>query len=109
MTNTTNIPQVIDQLIEVIQNGGGLIDWVQAERFEQITGIKQSSLRGNMRCGQKVLSGLSLMTVASIIVLRGITIGQVSKQQIAAHRRHRQKRHHPYLVDVAQKETLANA
>lgn len=46
MTNTTNIPQVIDQLIEVIQNGGGLIDWVQAERFEQITGIKQSSLRG---------------------------------------------------------------
>lgn len=63
----------------------------------------------NMRCGQKVLSGLSLMTVASIIVLRGITIGQVSKQQIAAHRRHRQKRHHPYLVDVAQKETLANA
>ena len=46
MTNTTNIPQIIDQLIEVIQNGGGLIDWVQAERFEQITGIKQSSLRG---------------------------------------------------------------
>ena len=46
MTKTTNIPQVIDQLIEVIQNGGGLIDWVQAERFEQITGIKQSSLRG---------------------------------------------------------------
>ena len=46
MANTTNIPQVIDQLIEVIQNGGGLIDWVQAERFEQITGIKQSSLRG---------------------------------------------------------------
>ena len=42
----TNIPQIIDQLIEVIQNGGGLIDWVQAERFEQITGIKQSSLRG---------------------------------------------------------------
>lgn len=46
MTNITNIPQIIDQLIEVIQNGGGLIDWVQAERFEQITGIKQSSLRG---------------------------------------------------------------
>ena len=46
MANTTNIPQIIDQLIEVIQNGGGLIDWVQAERFEQITGIKQSSLRG---------------------------------------------------------------
>ena len=46
MTNTTNIPQVIDQHIEEIQNGGGLIDWVQAERFEQITGIKQSSLRG---------------------------------------------------------------
>ena len=63
----------------------------------------------SMKCGQKVKSGLSLMMVASIIVLRGITIGQVSKQQIAAHRRHRQKRHHPYLVDVAQKETLANA
>ena len=46
MANITNIPQIIDQLIEVIQNGGGLIDWVQAERFEQITGIKQSSLRG---------------------------------------------------------------
>lgn len=46
MANTTNIPQIIDQLIEVIQNGGGLIDWVQAERFEQITGIKQSTLRG---------------------------------------------------------------
>lgn len=46
MTSITNIPQIIDQLIEVIQNGGGLIDWVQAERFEQITGIKQSSLRG---------------------------------------------------------------
>ena len=30
----------------MIQNGGGLIDWVQAERFEQITGIKQSTLRG---------------------------------------------------------------
>ena len=41
-----NLPQIIDELIEVIQNGGGLIDWVQAERFEQITGIKQSSLRG---------------------------------------------------------------
>lgn len=41
-----NLPQVIDELIAVIQNGGGLIDWVQAERFEQITGIKQSSLRG---------------------------------------------------------------
>ena len=46
MANITNIPQIIDQLIEVIQNGGGLIDWVQAERFEQITGIKQSTLRG---------------------------------------------------------------
>lgn len=42
----TNLPQKIDELIEVIQNGGGLIDWVQAERFEQLTGIKQSSLRG---------------------------------------------------------------
>lgn len=41
-----NLPQKIDELIAVIQNGGGLIDWVQAERFEQITGIKQSSLRG---------------------------------------------------------------
>ncbi|MGP5203674.1 hypothetical protein ACTXKB_13040 [Psychrobacter aquimaris] len=46
MTNITNIPQIIDELIEVIQNGGGLIDWVQADRFEQLTGIKQSSLRG---------------------------------------------------------------
>lgn len=63
----------------------------------------------SMKCGQKVKFGLSLMMVASIIVLRGITIGQVSKQQIAAHRRHRQKRYYPYLVDVAQKETLANA
>ena len=43
MANITNLPQIIDELIEVIQNGGGLIDWVQAERFEQITGIKQSS------------------------------------------------------------------
>ena len=41
-----NMPQIIDELIEVIQNGGGLVDWVQAERFEQITGIKQSTLRG---------------------------------------------------------------
>lgn len=46
MANITNFPQIIDELIDVIQNGGGLIDWVQAERFEQLTGIKQSSLRG---------------------------------------------------------------
>lgn len=42
----TDLPQKIDELIEVIQNGGGLIDWVQPDRFEQITGIKKSSLRG---------------------------------------------------------------
>ena len=41
-----DLPQKIDELISIIQNGGGLIDWVQAERFEQITGVKQSSLRG---------------------------------------------------------------
>ena len=46
MSNITNIPQIIDELIDVIQNGGGLVDWVQAERFEMITGIKQSTLRG---------------------------------------------------------------
>ena len=37
----TDLPQKIDELIEVIQNGGGLIDWVQPDRFEQITGIKK--------------------------------------------------------------------
>ena len=46
MVNVINLPQKIDELIDVIQNGGGLIDWVQAERVEQVTGITQSLLRG---------------------------------------------------------------